>query len=138
VPVVLARLPVAWVELAQGQPWAVRIVLGFGVLFIMSILRVLVYARLPRAAYLAGDRLVFPDRGRRRRVCVDDVLEVFVEVHARPSEQVFAVELRDGGRHELCPVDWPGAGRLYASLAKRLRKREAAAASAERKLVPGS
>jgi hypothetical protein len=135
VPVVLARLPPAWIELAMGRPVVVRLVLAVGVLWVLSVVRTIVYARLPRSVYLAGRRLVFPERGKRRRVSLDDVEEVFVEAPSRPSEQVFAVTLRDGSYHELCPVDWPGAGPLYAALARKLRRRSAREARREKRLA---
>lgn len=135
VPVMLARLPEVWVQMAMGRAFVVRALLAVVVLAVLSALRVIVYARLPRAVYLAGGRLVFPEKGRKLRVKIADVDEVFVESPARPSEQVFAVELRDGSYHELCPVDWPGAGKLYATLARKLRRRSAREARQEKRLA---
>ena len=135
VPVMLARLPQGWVDRAMGHPWTLRIGLGIAVLMVLSAIRTLVYARLPAAVYTVGGRLVFPERGRKRVVRIEEVEEIFVESPSRPSEQVFAVALRDGPYHELCPVDWPGAGRLYATLARKLRRRSARAARREDRLA---
>jgi hypothetical protein len=122
IPVALARLPPAWVGFAWGYGILVRLVLGLVVLWLMSWVRAWVFARLPGAPYLAWRTLVFRDRGSRRRIPVAKVADVFVELRPPETTQVFMIELSDGTTHELCPVDWPGAGRLYAALEKKIRR----------------
>ncbi len=122
-PIVLVRLPPAWVQAAWGRPLLVRVaMLSVGV-WLLAWMRAWLLARLPLAPYMVWRTLVFPDRGHRRRVKVAGVVEVYVELRPPGLTQVFMVELRDGTHHELCPVDWPGAGRLFRSLSRRIAKR---------------
>ncbi len=135
-PMFLIRLPRAWVIWAGGYPIVVRLVLAVLVLWVMSWVRAWIYAGIPAAPYLVGRTLVFADRGHQRRVKLDQVVDVFVELRPPGLTQVFMVELNDGSSHELCPVDWPGAGRLYVSLAAKLRRQRARRDRRERKLAP--
>lgn len=125
VPVVLARLPATWVAAVGGQPWMLRILLGLGVLWLMSWFRAVLYARLPNSPYLFGRTLTFTERGRRKRVAVDELEDVYVELRPPPVRQALMVERVDGRVHELCPAHWSGAGRLYASLSKQVRRARA-------------
>jgi hypothetical protein len=126
--VLLVRLPAVWVELALGRPELVRLALALVAVWILRWLRVLVHARLPTSVTLAFGRLSFRERGRRRRVSVEEISGIHVELRPPPVHQAFVIELTDGTLHDLCPTDWPGAGRLYAKLerkvarASRLRK----------------
>ncbi|MCR9164858.1 MAG: hypothetical protein ACE37F_15270 [Nannocystaceae bacterium] len=122
-PIVLVRLPPRWLELAYGQGWAVRIAMLLAGLWILAWIRAWLLARLPLAPYLVWNTLVFPDRGQQRRVKVADIADLYVELRPTGLVQVFMVELHDGTHHELCPVGWPGAGRLFAILMRRLERR---------------
>jgi hypothetical protein len=126
VPVALARLPHGWVALVGGYGIVVRAILVLVVLWLMGWVRAWVFARLPAAPYLAWRTLVFRDRGSRRAIPVAKVVDVFVELRPPETTQVFMLELSDGTTHELCPVDWPGAGRLYAALHRKIRRMQAA------------
>lgn len=121
-PVLLARLPRGWVALADGREWAVRAVLGVGVLWLASWARALLYARLPRSTYLAGRTLVVVDRDQKRQIDIREIEEVFVRLRPPPVDQAFGVRLQTGEELEVCPVHWPGAGRLYARLERKRRK----------------
>jgi hypothetical protein len=123
VTVLLVRLPASWVALAWGSPELVRLSLGLAVLWLIRWIRPFVYARLPRAARLFGRTLKLGERGRRRKVPVDEVRHVDVELRPPPIYEVLVVELADGTTHEVCPLDWDGAGALYAELSRRIAKR---------------
>jgi hypothetical protein len=121
VVVLLVRLPARWVELAFGAPELVRLGAFVVLLWWLRWVAALVYARLPAAASLFR-RLSFRERGRRRRVRIDEILAVHVELRPPPIHQVFVVELRDGSMHDVCPTDWPGAGPLYAKLERKVAR----------------
>lgn len=122
-PIALVRIPPRWVALAMGESLLVRLVMLTAGLWLLNWARALLLARLPLAPYLVWNTLVFADRGERRRVKVPQVQEVYVELQAGLS-QVLMVELSNGTHHELCPIDWPGAGRLYRALSRKLRRRQ--------------
>lgn len=126
VVVLLVRLPEAWIALAFGSSELVRLSLFVVGLWALRWLRALGYARLPAAAALFR-RLAFRERGRRRRVPIDQIARVYVELRPPPVHQVFAIELHDGTAHDVCPTDWPGAGRLYAKLARKVARARARA-----------
>ncbi len=121
-PIGLVRLPPNWVALAFGYSWVVRIGMLLVGLWLLAWMRAWLLARLPLAPYLVLGTLVFPDRGQRRRVKVADIAEVYVELRPTGLTQVFMVTLHDGTDHELCPVDWSGAGRLFRILMRRLAR----------------
>jgi hypothetical protein len=133
VVVLLVRLPQQWVDLAFGAPEVVRLVLLLLAVWVFRWVRTLVFARLPAAASLFR-RLSFRERGRRRRVRIDEIAAVHVELRPAPMHQVFVIELHDGTIHDVCPTDWPGAGRLYSVLARKVRR---ARARARRKAARG-
>jgi hypothetical protein len=123
VTVLLVRLPASWVALAWGISEIVRLVLMLLVLWVIGWIRPFVYARLPRAARLFGQTLKLGERGRRRKVPVSEVRHVDVELRPPPIYEVLVVELADGTTHEVCPLEWEGAGALYAELVKRIARR---------------
>jgi hypothetical protein len=127
IPVALARLPHSWVGLAAGYGIVVRLVLALIILWLMGWVRAWVFARLPSAPCLSLRTLAFRDRGKRLRIPVSKVVDVFVQLRPPETTQVFMVELSDGTTHELCPIDWSGAGRLYRALDKVVRKQREAA-----------
>lgn len=123
-PIALVRLPPRWLEVVHGHGWILRLgmlVLG---LWLLSWMRAWLLARLPLAPYLVWNTLVFPDRGQQRRIKVDDIADLYVELRPTGLTQVFMVQLHDGTHHELCPVDWPGAGRMFRILTRRLARRQ--------------
>lgn len=121
IAILLARLPTTWVELAMGEGWIVRgvlLALLFWVnLWFGNIIRTL----LPRAPYVFGRTLTLRARGRRVRVPVRDIAAIHVEARPPEDRDTFVVELRDGTSHDLCPIAWQGAGRMYARLARAIR-----------------
>jgi hypothetical protein len=121
IAVLLARLPESWVALARGEPWIVRGVLLLGMLWAMMWFGNLIRVILPRAPYLFGRTLTVRDRGRRVRLSVRDIAAVHVEPRPPEERDTLVVELRDGTTHDLCPIAWQGAGRLYARLAQALK-----------------
>lgn len=122
-PAVLVRLPPRWLQAVYGQGWVIRIGMLLIGLWILMWIRAWLLARLPLAPYLVWNTLVFPDRGQQRRVKVADIADLYVELRPTGLVQVFMVELHDGTHHELCPVAWPGAGRLFRILTRRLERR---------------
>lgn len=121
IAVLLARLPESWVALALGEPWIVRVALLLTMLWGMSWFGNLVRIVLPRAPYLFGRTLTVRDRGRRVHLPVREIAAVHVEPRPPDERDTFVVELRDGTTHDLCPIAWQGAGRLYARLAQALK-----------------
>lgn len=118
--VLLVRLPASWVELAAGSVELARVLLGCTVVLVVAWIRPFVVARLPRAASLFGRTLSFRSGGRRRRVKVAEITRAELEVRPPPAFEVIVVELADGTAHEVCPIDWPGAARLFRALGRRV------------------
>ncbi len=116
----LARVPPDWVDAVGGQVILIRSLQVLVSVWMVVWLRAAVYSRLPAAAYLVGKRLVFPRRGRRKVVATDSIVAVHVERRPEPAGETFVVELRDGATHDVCPVHWEGAGRLYRGLLKKI------------------
>jgi hypothetical protein len=110
------------VQWALGSSQLVR---GLGVAIVLALeamVRPWVVARLPQAPALLGRTLWLPTAVGRRRIALRDVVNVDVEMRPPPAFEVIVVELRDGGTHDLCPLDWDGAGSLYAALARLTRR----------------
>jgi len=114
----LTRLPASWVELVGGYPEPVRLVALLLALYAWGWARVLIIGALPGAPALVFRRLIFRSRGRRLVLRPRQIAKIEVEGRLPDDREVFVVELRDGSRHDLCPVAWRGAGRLYARLAR--------------------
>ena len=121
--VTLVRLPVTWVRLALGSPELVRVLLALFMILVVTWVRPLLIARLPRAASLFGGTLRLRERGRRHRVPVSEIRRVDLEVRPPPAFEMLVVGLADGTTHEVCPIDWPGAAALYRALARRIARR---------------
>lgn len=119
--VLLVRLPEAWVALAGGRGWLVRVALAllaaWAFMWIDNALRVL----LPRTPYLIGHTLTIRARGRRVPLKIRDIRTIHVETRPPDGRETFVVEMRSGEHHDLCPVQWNGAGRMYRRLARALR-----------------
>lgn len=116
----LVRLPPAWVELAGGHPWVVRLALVVVVIAVLGLTQGLVVARLPRAVVLWGRKIHFHDGTRRRAVALDEVTALHVEQRAPPQREVFVLERGNGVEHDLCPTHWPGAAALHRALERRV------------------
>lgn len=121
VTVLLVRLPEPWVAAAFDNAVVVRVALGVVAWMIARTLRPFVICRLPHAAWLFRSTLAVSPRGARRRIPMDEIVHVDVERRPLPVDEVIVVELRDGSSHEVCPLAWDGAARLYEALARRVR-----------------
>jgi len=120
--VLVGRPPEAWVTAVGGRVPIVRAVLAILVLFVWSRGRAIAYAALPATPVLLWRRIRVPGFGL---VDIDTIAEV--EVARRTNGEVFVLRHVDGSRRDLCPVQWPGAGRLYASLARKVARARRAA-----------
>jgi hypothetical protein len=110
--ILLARLPAEWIArllLAGATAWAF--------MWLDNFLRVL----LPRTPYLFGRTLTIRARGQRVRLPVREIVAIHVEQRPPAGHETFVVEMKDGALHDLCPVYWKGAGRLYARIARAQR-----------------
>jgi hypothetical protein len=118
--VLLARLPPAWIALMGGYGWPIRVVLALAVawtfMWIDNLLRVL----LPRTPYLIGRTLTVRARGHRLPLKVREIRAIHVETRPPDGRETFVVEMRTGEHHDLCPVAWTGAGRMYRRMARAL------------------
>ncbi len=118
--VLLARLPELWVEVMFGRPVLVRVVLAIlavmGFMLLDNSLRLL----LSKTPYLFGRTLTVRSRGHRVRLPVREICAIHVETRPPDGRETFVVEMRSGDHHDLCPVEWPGAGRIYRGLARSL------------------
>jgi len=117
----LVRLPEPWVARADGHTWAIRgllvLVAAWLFMWIDNLLRVL----LPRTPYLIGRTLTVRARGRRVPLRVREIRAIHVETRPPDGRETFVVEMRSGEHHDLCPVAWSGAGRMYRRMARALR-----------------
>lgn len=131
----LVRFPAHWVAAVGGAPWVLRLGCVLVSLVIVRWMGDLLMARLPRAAFLFGNALVFPAQTGRRRVRVSDVDDVVVDVYPPPVHEAFVVVMKDGTSHVLCPTHLPGAAALYGTLARTIarRKRREARTAAKRR-----
>jgi hypothetical protein len=125
--VVLAKIPGDLAADASAARVLIRIAGALVVLWLMAWLRALVYSRLPMAASLWGNRLTVAGREGKETIELGRIEQVHVELRPPPVHQVFVIELDDQTLRDVCPVDWPGAGRLYARLAQKIDARQAAA-----------
>ena len=114
----LARLPATWTAVVGGRGWIVRLVLAGGAAWLFMWFDNLLRVLLPRTPYLFGRTLTVRARGKRVRIPVRDIAAVHVEHRPPDGRETFVVELANGELHDICPVHWKGAGRLYARLAR--------------------
>lgn len=119
--VLLARLPETWVALAGGRGWIVRLVLALIAAWIFMWLDNTLRALLPRTPYLIGRTLTVRLRGRRVGLPVREIRTIHVEARPPDGRETFVVEMKSGEHHDLCPVHWNGAARIYRRLARALR-----------------
>ena len=52
---------------------------------------------------------------------VREIVAIHVETRPPDGRETFVVEMRSGEHHDLCPVAWSGAGRMYRRMARALR-----------------
>jgi hypothetical protein len=119
--VLLVRLPESWVALAGGRGWMVRLVLALLCSWTFMWLNNTLRALLPRTPYLIGRTLTVRLRGRRVGLPVRDIRTIHVETRPPDGRETFVVEMKSGEHHDLCPVHWDGAARIYRRLARALR-----------------
>ncbi len=117
----LARLPTAWIEMFGGRGFIVRLILVGGAAWLFMWLDNFLRILLPRTPYLFGRTLTIRTRGKRVRLPVRDITAIHVEQRPPEGRETFVVELKDGALHDLCPVHWKGAGRVYARIARAQR-----------------
>lgn len=116
--VLLVRLPESWVALAAGRGWLVRVLLALLAWWLFMWLDNLLRVLLPRTPYLFGRTLTIRARGRRVPLPVREIQAIHVETRPPDERETFVVELRSGEHHDLCPVHWQGAGRMYRRIAR--------------------
>ena len=116
--ILLVRLPEAWVELAAGRGWIVRLVLALLAAWLFMWMDNALRVLLPRTPYLLGRTLTIRARGRRVGLRVRDIRAIHVETRPPDERETFVVEMKSGEHHDLCPVHWNGAGRMYRRIAR--------------------
>ncbi len=115
----LGRMPAAWVDVAFGSVWAVRIALALASLWVADAVGTILATRLPAAPYLVGRRLALPTWGLPRHVSTRNVASVRIELRPDPWGETVVVRMDDGTDHDLCPLRWNRADRLFDRLRKR-------------------
>lgn len=120
--VAIGKIPVSWWVIGAGIEELTRVVLALVVLYLLGWVRMIAFALLPRAVVQYGRRLWFRHRGRRIVVRTKAITSIDVELRPPPVGEVFVIELDDGAVYDLCPVAWKGAERIYAVLARRVRR----------------
>jgi hypothetical protein len=117
-PIVIGRLPESW--WLFGFELVTRVLIGLAALYLLGWVRTIGFTLLPKAVIQYGRRLWFRHHGRRVVVWTSAIVAIDVEL--RPDGEVFVIELDDGQVHDLCPVAWEGAQRIFAVLARRVRR----------------
>ena len=120
--VAIGRIPTSWWVLGAGFEWLTRLEFLLVALYLLGWVRAIVYSLVPRSVVQYGRRLWFRHRGSRVRVLTKHITAVDVEQRPPPIGETFVIELDDGAVYDLCPVDWKGAERVYAVLARRVRR----------------
>ena len=123
VAVLLARLPDAWVEAVDGRRWIIRVALLLALVWLNVWVGNIIRLLLPAAPYLLGRTLTIRERGRRVRLPVAEIAAVHVEARPPDERDTFVVTLKSGATHDLCPIAWQGAARLYARLVRMLPRK---------------
>lgn len=117
-PIAIGRIPEAWSVF--GSVLGTRFLLALVALYLLRWARTIVFTLLPKTVIQFGRRLWFRHQGRR--VVVRTSAIVAIDVELRPIGEVFVIELDDGQTCDLCPVAWEGAQRIFAVLARRVRR----------------
>ena len=112
----VGRIPSGWLVLTAGNPWLLRALMLLGMLALLSGIRTIAFAALPRSPWLLRRTLRIRHRGRALRLDVRDVTGIYLDRRPEPIGDMFVLELKDGRELDLCPVRWDGAGRLYAGI----------------------
>lgn len=118
----LATIPASWLVVGFGSVALTRLLIGLVALYLLGWVRALAFSLLPRAVVQYGRRLWFRHHGRRVMVRIGEIVHIDVEQRPPPVDEVFIVELGDGAVYDLCPVHWSGAQRIYAVLARKVRR----------------
>ena len=118
----LGRIPSGWWAIGAGSETLTRAVIALVVLYLLNWVRMIVFASVPGAVVQYGGRLWFRHRGRRIMVRTKTILAIDVELRPPPVDEAFLIELDDGAVYDLCPVRWDGAERVYAIVARRVRR----------------
>jgi len=119
--ILLVRLPESWLALAAGRGWIVRAALALGAWWLFMWLDNALRVLLPRTPYLFGRTLTVRERGQRVPLPVREIQAIHVETRPPDARETFVIELRSGEHHDLCPVQWQGAGRMYRRIARAQR-----------------
>lgn len=114
----LGRLPGSWVVAVDGHAFLLRVVLLMVLVPLWGWLRAMIHALHPRTPYLLGRTLTIVEHGERVRRRARDIVAIYVELRLPERREVLVVEFVDGSQHDVCPVDWRGAGQLYRRLAR--------------------
>jgi hypothetical protein len=117
-PIAIGRIPAAWSLFGSELP--TRLLLALAALYVLGWARTIVFTLLPKTVIQFGRRVWFRHHGRRVVVRTSAIVEIDVEL--RPIGEVFVIELDDGETCDLCPVAWEGAQRIFAVLARRVRR----------------
>lgn len=115
----LARIPSSW-WLADMQ-LLTRVAIGLVVVYLLGWVRMIAWTLIPGAVIQWGRRLWFRHRGRRVRVRISDIGTIDVEQRPPPVNEVFVIEIGET-IYDLCPVNWDGAERVYAVVARRVKR----------------
>lgn len=129
---VLGRMPDPWVAAAFGSEWIVRAVLAAVSLWVADAIGTILASRLPTAPYVVGRRLALPTWGLPRHVSTKALESVRIERRPDPWGETIVVRLRDGTNHDLCPLRWDRADRLFVKLRKATSRRRDLAATIDR------
>lgn len=116
----LARIPQGW-WIAGHEPLT-RFAIALVVVYLLGWVRMIAWTLLPGAVIQYGRRLWFRHADRRLRLLIAEIRAIDVEQRPQPVGETFVIELHSGAAYDLCPVRWDGAERIYAVVARRVRR----------------
>lgn len=119
----VGRIPAAWLSLLAGNQFLLRALMLLSMVAILSVVRTIAFAALPRSPWLFRRTLRIRHRGRSLRLDVRDVVEIHLDRRPEPIGDMFVLMLKDGRELDLCPARWDGAGRLYAGIQRWIKWR---------------
>jgi hypothetical protein len=117
-PIAIGRIPESW--WLFDSELLIRSLSILVALYLLGWARTIAFALLPKAVIQYGRRVWFRQHGRRVAVRTSAITKIDVEL--RPDGEVFVIELDDGKVHDLCPVAWEGAQRIFAVVDRRVRR----------------
>jgi hypothetical protein len=117
-PIAIGRIPESW--WLFDSELLTRLLMALVALYLLGWARTIGFTLLPKAVIQYGGRLWFRPHGRRAVVRTSAIVAIDVEL--RPHGEVFVIELENGQSHELCPVAWEGAQRIFAVIDRRVRR----------------